>query len=269
MNNPLISIIITARNEGEFIENLLLSIKKQTYKNIETIVVDNNSDDQTVQIAKNHGVLVATRGPERSAQRNYGAKKSKGDYLLFLDADMVLSPDIVEKCVLLMAKDNTIGGLIIPENTVGVDFWAKVKAFERSFYVGDDAVEAARFFPRKIFYDLDGYDEGITGPEDWDFSQRVRNAYGISRINSFIVHNEGKITLLQLMKKKYYYGKSAKTYLSKNKMSTFSPQTVFFLRKAFYKKPQQLFLHPILTIAMCFMLSVETIAGALGFYIGK
>ncbi len=64
----------------------------QSSKNIELIVVDNNSTDGTKTIAQKYTNKVYNFGPERSAQRNYGAAKSKGKYPVFLDADMELSP---------------------------------------------------------------------------------------------------------------------------------------------------------------------------------
>jgi len=51
MTNPLVSIVITTKNEEKNIENCLKSIVNQTYKNIEIIVVDNNSSDSTKEIS--------------------------------------------------------------------------------------------------------------------------------------------------------------------------------------------------------------------------
>ena len=74
----LVSIIIPTLNEEASLEICLKSIKKQTYKNLETIVVDNFSKDRTPEIAKKYTKLVFKKGNERSAQRNFGAKKAKG-----------------------------------------------------------------------------------------------------------------------------------------------------------------------------------------------
>ena len=96
---PLVSIIITTKNEEKNIGRCLKSIKKQACPNIEIIVVDNNSIDKTKQITKKYTKNVFNKGPERSAQRNFGAQKAKGKYLLFLDADMTLSPQLIKKAV--------------------------------------------------------------------------------------------------------------------------------------------------------------------------
>src|SRR5579872_2969104 len=99
MNGPLVSVIIPTRNSQEFLELLLKSIKNQSYRNIEVIIVDNNSSDKTKEIARKYTDLVFNKGPERSAQRNYGVSKSKGDYILFLDSDMELTKDVIKECV--------------------------------------------------------------------------------------------------------------------------------------------------------------------------
>lgn len=263
--NDLVSVIITTKNEESVIENILKSIRKQSYKPIETLVIDNNSNDRTKEIAKSYTSLVFNKGDERSAQRNFGGEKAKGKYLFFLDADMILGQNVIGECVSIIEQKKA-GGVIVPEQTRGIGFWSKVKAYERSFYVGDDTIEAARFYPKDAFLKLGKYDETMTGPEDWDFSQRVKKAFGLARIQSYIIHDEGKINLPGLMKKKYYYAKSARNYLLKNNMRSFSPQTVFFLRKSFYNKPEKIFKHPILFIAMVFMLFLEIFAGLLGYF---
>ncbi len=70
----LVSVIVTTKNEEKNIANCLKSIKGQSYpqEKIQIIVVDNNSSDSTTKIAKRFTDKVYNKGPERSAQRNYG-----------------------------------------------------------------------------------------------------------------------------------------------------------------------------------------------------
>ena len=74
----LVSVIVPTKNSEQFLEKCLDSIKKQTYKRVEIIVVDNNSTDNTKKIARKFTNKVFNKGPERSAQMNFGAKKAKG-----------------------------------------------------------------------------------------------------------------------------------------------------------------------------------------------
>lgn len=267
----LVSVIITSKNEEGVMGNLLGSISKQIYKNIEVILVDNHSTDKTLEIAKDFGVKSYTFGPERSAQRNFGAKKSRGKYLLFLDADMELTPKVLHSCVEIATKDQVVG-VVIPEESIAEDLWGKIKAFERSFYneTGDITTDAARFFGRDIFFKVGGYDETITGPEDWDLAETIKKkGYKIGRSKEKIYHHEQAITLWELFKKKFYYGLSFDKYLRKQKIGVVSPKTVYFLRPAFYKNWKKLIKYPLSSLLLFIMFFVETLGGGLGFIVGK
>lgn len=268
----VVSTIITTKNEEEVLGTLLNSILKQTYRYIEIILADNYSSDNTLNIARKFKkVKIYQHGPERSAQRNFGAKKSNGEYLLFLDADMEIAPDVIKNCV-DVAEAGRFSGVVIPEQSVAANFWGKVKAFERSFYSekGDPVTDAARFFSRQVFVKAGGYDESITGPEDWDLPDRIREkGYRIGRSSGKIYHHEHNISLVNLFKKKFYYGLHAHRYLQKHSLPLIGPKTVYFLRPLFYKNWKKLVIHPILALAMMCMLFVESVGGGLGYVVGR
>jgi glycosyltransferase involved in cell wall biosynthesis len=269
----LVSIIVPVFNEEKVIGRLLESAKRQIYKEIEVIVVDDASTDNTVIEAKKFTDLVFKRKhAERSAQRNFGAKMAKGKYLLFLDADMELTPRVVKECVDLASTDKKIGSIVIPERSVATNFWERVKAFERSFYnlEGDTYVEAARFFLRKAFDAAGGYDEAITGPEDWDLPETIRRlGYKQERIKSIIYHHERIKSPFSVARKKFYYALKSHRYVKKQMVPLVGPKTIYFLRPVFYKNWKRLLKHPLLTLGMFFMLSLELIYGGVGFIIGK
>lgn len=269
----LVSVIITSKNEDDVIRKILRSIVEQSYKNIEVILVDNNSTDNTIKVAKGFKkVKIYQGGPERSAQRNYGAKLSNGEYLLFLDADMKLSPNVVKECVVVVKSKTKIGSVVIPEQSVAYSFWEKVKGFERSFYneKGDSITDAARFFKRRVFEKAGGYDETITGPEDWDLPETIRElGYIDGRVSKKIFHKERATSLLVLFKKKFYYGLHAHKYLEKHNIPIVSPKTIYFLRPLFYKSWRRLISHPLLALGMVVMLFTQTAGGGLGYFIGR
>ena len=134
--NELVSVIVPTKNSDKTLDECLLSIKNQTYNNIELIIVDNYSDDNTANIAKKYTKLVFNKGPERSWQRNYAAKKASGKYILVIDSDMILSKNVVSECVNKINKSTSNSGVVIPEESFGEGFWAQCKKLERSFYVG-------------------------------------------------------------------------------------------------------------------------------------
>src|SRR5882672_4445449 len=204
MSQPLVSIIVPTYKSAKTLTACLQSIKDQTYPAIEVIVVDNNSTDNTAEIARAFTKHVYIRGPERSAQRNYGVQVSKGKYVVIIDSDMELGPKVIEACVATTESSQQIGGVVIPEESFGEGFWAQCKRLERSFYVGVDWMEAARFYRKDLYQKLGGYNEKLVSGEDWDLSQRIGKISTIGRVSEFIMHNEGRLRLGTTLKKKYY-----------------------------------------------------------------
>ncbi len=144
--NSLVSVIIPTYDSEKTIDPCLKSIKNQSYKNIEIIVVDRFSNDRTVEIASRYGARVYQLDCERTMAKNFGLRNAKGKYVLFIDSDMELSKGVVEECVELAEKDDKIGGIVIPERSVGDSFWVRVRDFERSFYAGTE-IESGRTLP--------------------------------------------------------------------------------------------------------------------------
>src|ERR1700687_2435860 len=147
----LVSLIVTTRNSERTLLKCLESARRQDYDPIELIVVDNSSTDGTRRIATALADIFIESGPERSTQRNAGIKAAHGDYVLILDADMVLADNVVSEAVLSAKLANAVA---IPEESFGEGFWSACKVFERTFYTGDPLVSAARFFRRQRALDV-------------------------------------------------------------------------------------------------------------------
>lgn len=271
MSLPLVSVIVPTYNSSHCLAACLRSICNQSYKNIELIVVDNNSKDNTKEIAKSFTKKVFNRGPERSAQRNYGVSISSGKYVAIIDSDMELSTDVIQACVAEIESKSEMAGVVIPEESFGEGWWASCKKLERSFYVGVPWMEAARFFSKADFEKVGGYNEAMVSGEDWDLSQRVGGTGRISRIYEFILHNEGRISLTKTINKKYYYAQKFASYVAANRgQQAIAKQTGLIGRYwLFLSKPSKLFKNPLLGISMLFMKTCEFGVGGVGYLIGK
>ncbi len=102
MKNPLVTIAIPTLNSERTLERTLNSIKSQTYKNYEIIIIDNGSSDKTVQIAGKFTKNIYTNSGKLLGSRFIGVKKSKGDIHFFIDSDQVLSNNCIERAVKLI-----------------------------------------------------------------------------------------------------------------------------------------------------------------------
>lgn len=113
-----VSIIIPVYNVSDYIEDCMRSVMNQTYNDIECILVDDASSDDS--IAKCERMIAAYQGPMKftvmhhetnrgvSAARNTGTERATGDYVLFVDSDDELSDDCIEKLIKPMMNDGTI-----------------------------------------------------------------------------------------------------------------------------------------------------------------
>jgi glycosyltransferase involved in cell wall biosynthesis len=281
---PLVSVVITTRDEERHLETCLRSVAVQTYPNVELIVIDNGSTDHTKAIARRYTPIVLDMGPERSAQRNYGMiHVATGEFVMYVDADMILSQHLIESCVHSMRAMSDVA-LHIREIVLGTTFWARVRRFERGFYDGT-VIDGARFFRRDVFVRIGGFDETLSGPEDWDVDKKIKQigtigllddtahgltserawslyefvvSRGIDPVNhrSVVYHDESEFTLRAYVRKKSYYAVSFAPYVSRwgktdpDIQKQLGPMYRYVLVFLEQNKWRALIAHPALTCGM-------------------
>ncbi len=221
------------------------------------IVVDNHSTDDSANIAAASGARVFQAGPERSAQRNAGIREARGSFVFIADSDMAFEPDVIAQCVERIRSANAVA---VPEISHGKGFWSACKSFERSFYVDDATVSAARFFRKEDVLSAGGYDDRLLGGEDWDLSMRVVGQGVLGFTQAYIHHDEGRIGLLQSFRKKRYYGAGVRRFLAKHGQEGWKRMSP--ARAGVFKQPARLAAHPFLTAGM-FVLKAAEAAGLL------
>lgn len=112
-NYPMVTIIIPAYNSEKTIEKCVNSALAQTYKNLEIIIINDGSTDETLNICrkianKNKNIIIINKDNEGvSKARNDAIKISSGDYLAFFDADDYAEKDMIKKMLNRMINDGT------------------------------------------------------------------------------------------------------------------------------------------------------------------
>lgn len=100
---PLVSVLIPAYNASRWINQTIASVRAQTYSPIETVVVDDGSTDNTLEVLRRlewPGIkIVAKANGGPASARNTAFRLAQGDYIYFLDADDIVAPDTIEACV--------------------------------------------------------------------------------------------------------------------------------------------------------------------------
>ncbi|MEE9525176.1 MAG: glycosyltransferase [Candidatus Woesearchaeota archaeon] len=169
------SVIIPAYNEESLIEKTLLSVKEQDYPNLEMIVVDNDSNDSTSEIAKDYADLVLTYGMEHNvcAVRNFGAKNSNGEYIAFIDADSCLSSNAISNAAKYLDEQYAGGTckLIPPEDkliaklqTGILNNWARFIAPQYTPFI---------YTTKENFDEVGGWNENLELGNELDFQRNL------------------------------------------------------------------------------------------------
>jgi hypothetical protein len=129
LKNPQISVIIPTLNEERYIRNLLISLKNQSFKNFEVIIVDGGSSDKTVQVAEAFGARIIVKPKLKEfPSRNEGAKVASGEILLFTGADIIMLPKALEM-ILTEFEQNKLDGLCAFGRIYDAPLWGKIEYY--------------------------------------------------------------------------------------------------------------------------------------------
>ena len=159
----------------------LHSVYQQTYRNLEIIIVDDGSDDlETKNVLKeleqtSIKVLREKNGGVSSA-RNFGIQKSKGEYILTLDADDKFTPDFAEKALSILKFDEEVGmvtSYLLRFTSKGICGKGHPKGGDVTAFLSKNNSHASVLFRYQCWVDSGGYDEVIPGHSDWEFNLNI------------------------------------------------------------------------------------------------
>lgn len=182
---PRFSIIIPALNEEKYLPKLLESLVKQTLSDFEVILVDGESKDKTVELAKEFAKslpslkVIISKIASLPLQRNLGTTVARADWFVFVDADTVLLPYALERSSVYIKETQTsfFSSWSRPDSEVISDalytlfFNSTIEGgvlFKRPFAPGPFSL-----VKRQVFDSVKGYDESASFGEDYDFTLRV------------------------------------------------------------------------------------------------
>lgn len=268
MTNYIVSVIVPTKNSAATLEKCLASIKNQSYKHIEIIVIDNFSSDETPKIAKKYTKLFFQKGPERSAQVNYGVEKANGKYIYKVDSDFILDKKVVEECVSLCeAGKDAVVVHNTPDETIS---WiAKIRKFEVDMYKYNLDHSSARFVRKDIFEKIGGFDSSVTAGEDYDFQNKLnRIGANIGFAKAEALHLGEPRSFWKHLTKYYTYGKDFNNYSAVTNSNEQKSQLGFF-RNVYFKNWKKFIRHPIMGITFVFYHTLKYSFGGLGYLVAN
>ena len=195
--SPLVSIIIPCYNKAQYLGETLESVEAQTHSNIEVIVVDDDSPDNTKEVASQYRqrmdnlqyIHQLNQGP--SAARNNGIKASHGVYVMALDADDKLEPTYVEKCANYLQQHPEVK-LVYSRADMFGQYNQPWDLPEYSHYelLWQNMINYCAMYRCSDFNQTLGYNINmVKGLEDWDFWLTFLNPQDkVHRIDEVLFH---------------------------------------------------------------------------------
>lgn len=191
MLKPKVSVVVPAFNRAGLIEETIASVIHQTYDNWELIVVDDGSEDGTVEVVRNIASnntcikmlqrVDGIKGANRC--RNLGLDASTGEYIIFLDSDDVLLPDALEQRVKEILTDEGVDFVV----SRSAFFTKQIQDAEVWWNIPDERNDLDRFLVLDTVWQTTGptwrkdflqrnnlyFDEALLSSQDWDFHVRA------------------------------------------------------------------------------------------------
>ena len=211
----LVSIIIPAYNEERNLPVLLDSLDmclEDANLDYNVTVIDNNSTDRTADIARQRGIAcISSDASTVSKLRNTGVANTDGKILVFLDADTEVTlrwakrlPVVLE---FLTGNPGTLTGCpySISDASNWIEkYWFKNLVNNKEYVVGGNMV-----ITRKLFDDINGFDEGLVSGEDYDLSMRAAASGASIAIDSDleVIHHGNPKTIAHFIRREIWHGK--------------------------------------------------------------
>ena len=196
----LYSVILPAYNEEDFLgatlANLHLAMVSVSGKG-EIIVVDNNSSDNTREVAMKYGARVIFEPVRQIAKaRNSGAMAAKGDYLVFLDADTTLAPELLQSAISLLNTGRYCGGgtLLTYDSKLPLLAGTLVICWNWISKTCRFAAGSFIFCLAHGFREIGGFDEDIYAGEEVAFSRRMKSWGKKKNLLFTIIANQSVVT---------------------------------------------------------------------------
>lgn len=210
--DPLVSVIIPVSNAAATLEACLDGVRASTYAPLEVIVVDDHSTDGSYVVAQRAGVQVISIVPRRGAAfcRNRGTQQAQGEILVFVDADVVLHPDAIQRMVWYLQQQeqqiDAVFGLYTAE-TPATDLCSRFKNLQHHYVHLVNAGPATTFWTgcggiwRSAFESVGGFDNDIAFMEDINLGYKLtEQGYRIVLVQDVLCTHLKKYSLLSLIR---------------------------------------------------------------------
>jgi len=206
---PSVTVVTPSYNQGRFIRATIESVLSQAYPNVEYIVMDGLSQDETAEICAEYAdrlTFVAEKDLGQSDAINKGFQRARGEIVAWLNSDDVFLPGAIERAVEAFLREPELGAVYGEGYQIDVDGnvkqrFAVTEAFNlwKLVYVSDYILQQTVFFRRKVFDEVGFLDTSLHYGLDWEILIRIGKRYMLRYLpyymGSLREHGEAKTAI--------------------------------------------------------------------------
>lgn len=245
LNTPLVSINIPTYNAARTLEKCLAHVVNQQYPNIEIVIIDSDSKDQTITIATKYRARILNAGDLADA-RKVGVLGSQGEYVYFLDADQYMEPNLIAECVKECELSGYDAVTFVERQVIHDDtYFQRLLDYDKwvfHFAEDDDPVSGdaiPRFFRRRILLDITWPENLYAIEHNIIYHQAVKKGAKVKFRNDLsFLHDDSINTYSKFIRNFYTHGKSYLPALKQDRELVLShslPRRAYFSKRAFSK----------------------------------
>jgi glycosyltransferase involved in cell wall biosynthesis len=204
--NPIVSVVVPAYNEEGCVKDCVETLLRQSYKPLEIIFVDDGSSDKTMEILNGYNIKILKqdhKGPGKA--RNLGVKNSKGEILIFVDADMKFHKDFIKNLIKPILNGKAIGTNYQEEIVSNMDnVWARLWGRRITTYKGKFAI--FRAILKSEFLKTKGFDSSLGYADDQNIAMELGKRPVLAK--NVIVYHKNPDTLKEVYLQSRWIGGS-------------------------------------------------------------
>lgn len=200
--NPKVSVVVPAYNEGEYITPTLKSLLNQTYKNFELIVVDNNSTDNTAEVASRYGARIVKQEIKGvAAARQKGFFEARGEIIASTDADSVVPENWLAEIVRAYEKNKKLSGFgglnalysgPVTARAAGRYLFPLFWRIDKIINNGWNMAGFNMSVRKSSFIEIGGFNSELKMGEDIDLAKKLRTVGSVEIDTNLLVFSSGR-----------------------------------------------------------------------------
>lgn len=214
VDRPLVSVVIPTYNCPEFLKAAVESVLAQTFTEIEVVVVDDGSTDNTAELVRefdNRVKYVYQNNAGTAAARNTGIRNSNGSIIAFLDHDDLWLPEKLERELPVLQSNDKIGLVFCGRqffntytNEITSTHPAEAELGVHEFLAHSTIALQSAIVPRAVFDDVGLFDEQLLGTDDWEMTIRIAAKYRVVGVADILISIRGHAGQQGIMSERMY-----------------------------------------------------------------